>query len=430
MNLKLSNMSNILKSITTLFVATLALSSCSDSSDTEPNTNPHAATTEVPVHIEIGTTWNVDPDDGTRAAPPGAGDTNIDGSEGASDDDGQEELSEINEVRIITFRRVDNSDLSTTATTDDTPFVYDAQNDMRITVTDADDKDYPDGDDFYDKTHKHRVADGTIKKTHGYEYRVIALAYNKNFAPVYPVKNALANDIDSWMKLNLGDGTTLDDFKAKFNRINIDSLLSNYRNTSSKVGSLAISIPQLFYGDCYAQGHTDSKIIKYSYDDNANVPLTGTLYRGMAKVELRVKLTRHTPVGTTHDVDAAYLAADNINTEVGLYNYNCFNSASSLLDTKYSPIGYNKKDDKNEYTSITAWVLPGKTHLALRVYMGEALLDYRYDMGQICTDDVISGDNATGVISPDAIGNMFYLRRNHKYVFTCNDSETILKHKL
>lgn len=429
-------MSNILKSITAIFVATLALSSCTDNSDIAPvtDTDPQAATTEVPVHIEIGSTWNIDPDDGTRAAPPGAGDTNIDGSEGASDDDGQEEISEINEVRIITFRRVDNSDLSTASTTDDTPFVYDAQNDMRVTVTDANDKDYPDGDGFYDKTHKHLVADGTIKKTYGYEYRVIALAYNKDFAPAYPVNNALANDIDSWMKLNLGDGTTLDEFKAKFNRINIDSLLSNYRNSSSKVGNLASCTPQLFYGDCYAQGHTDSKIIKYSYDDNANVPLTGTLYRGMAKVELRVKLKHHNPTALIyHPIDAAYLAADNIYTEVGLYNYNCFNSASSLLDTKYySPIGYNSNADKdgNEYTTISAWLLPGKTHLALRVYMSEAPSNIRYDMGQICTDDLISGDNATGVISPDAIGNMFYLRRNHKYVFTCNDSETILKHKL
>lgn len=425
-------MGNILKSITAMFLAATALSAC-DSSDTAPvpDAAPQAATTEVPVHVEIGSTWNVDPDDGTRAAPPGAGDTNIDGSEGTGDDDGQEELKEINEVRIITFRRADNSDLSAASTTDDTPFVYDAQNDVRISVTDTDDKDYPDGDDFYDKTHKHRVAEGKIKKTYGYEYRVIALAYNKDFAPVYPVKNTLDEGIDSWMKLNLKDGTTLDEFKAKFDNINIDSFSSHYRNSSSKVGKLAIAIPQLFYGDCYAQGHTGSKTIKYAYDDNADVPLTGTLYRGMAKVELRVKLEKHTPVGTTHDVDAAYLAADNIYTEAGLYDYGCFNSAASLLDTQYySPIGYSAKDTENEYTTISAWVLPGKTHLALRVYMSAAAIDYRYDMGQICTEDVISGDNATGVISPDAIGNVFYLRRNHKYVFTCNDSETILKHKL
>ena len=415
-----------------MFLAATAISAC-DSSDTAPvpDAAPQAATTEVPVHVEIGSTWNVDPDDGTRAAPPGAGDTNISGSEGTGDDDGQEELKEINEVRIITFRRADKSDLSAASTTDDTPFVYDAQNDVRITVTDADDKEYPDGDDFYNKTHKHRVAEGKIKKTYGYEYRVIALAYNKKFKAPYPVKNAYKDEIDSFMTLNLKDGTTLDEFKATFNREKLNGNIDNYKNGSSKVGDFAIGIPQLFYGDCYAQGHTDSKTIKYSYADNADVPLTGTLYRGMAKVELRVKLERHTPVGTTHDVDAAYLAADNIYTEVGLYDYGCFNSAASLLDTQYySPIGYSAKDTENEYTTISAWVLPGKTHLALRVYMSQASVLYHYDMGQICTDDVISGDNATGVISPDAIGNVFYFRRNHKYVFTCDNSETILNHDL
>ncbi len=415
-------MSNIAKAFATLYILCMATTACNNDTDT-PQPDREGPTTTVPISIELGTEWNVDPDDGTRAAPPGSGTTSTSGSDSQTTDDGWEETKEINEVRIIAFRRADNSDVATASTNAD-PFVYDPKNDLRVAI--SEDKDYPDGDDAYATSHKHRVAHATIRKTYGYEYRIIALAYNKDCKIPYPLNSAQPEGIDARMTLNLKEGTTLDEFSATFNGFS-RKLISHYSDYT-KISNYAIYIPQLFYGYCHSTGYNDTTI-KYAYGDEADVPITGTLYRGMAEVELQVKLTDHATWGSIErSITSADLLAYNIFTEVSLYDYDCFKSGKTLLaQNYYSPIGYCKRENNSDEITISAWILPCKTKLAMRAYMEGATIGYQHAMGQICTDDVIAGDNATGVISPDAIDNVFYLRRNHKYVFKCSDSETILK---
>ena len=64
--------------------------------------------------------------------------------------------------------------------------------------------------------------------------------------------------------------------------------------------------------------------------------------------------------------------------------------------------------------TLKAYLLPAKTHLAVRVgYDGKPHALNR----QIKAKDVSSADAPTGVIIVDALNDLFYLRRNHKYVF-------------
>lgn len=59
-------------------------------------------------------------------------------------------------------------------------------------------------------------------------------------------------------------------------------------------------------------------------------------------------------------------------------------------------------------------MLPCKTHFAIRVgYDGKPHALNR----KIKAKDVSSADAPTGVIIVDALNDLFYLRRNHKYVF-------------
>ena len=46
--------------------------------------------------------------------------------------------------------------------------------------------------------------------------------------------------------------------------------------------------------------------------------------------------------------------------------------------------------------------------------------------GQIKAKDVVSSETATGVIEVDALNDVFYLRRNHKYVLTYTDQGLLL----
>lgn len=359
-----------------------------------------------------------------------------------SDDNGYEETKSINTVRVIAFRRKAKSDNDTNAdteSTDDTQgFEYDPNND--ITLTTLTDEDGHTDDYLSGTSHKHRVAKGTFAKSKGYEYRIVALAYDTDESFPYPEYSPYWKVINDYTTFHIGKGTTYDDFKVDFGKALVDrntkDQKGNWRSfiwgngltthNSKCLSDYLASIPQLFYGIIYQKGdETQNPIISYSTTENdskivTDTPLTGTLYRGMAEVVLNLK------TGSIGLANPQWycLLADNVLTTVNLTSYDDFNHGyNTIAEGKYTAIAFHSTPSSGETITLKAFLLPGKTHLAVR---GSFHIDPYAQNGQIRTKDVTSSDNATGVISVDALNNIFYLRRNHKYVFTYTDHSVIM----
>ena len=406
-------------------------------------------TVNVPITIALGgygededSTENTTSPNNTRSAPPGAGTSTPSGSN-TSDDNGYEETKSINTIRIITFKRKaveDNGTGTTTQRANDEDFVYDPKND--ITLTELTDESGHTDDYLSGSSHKHRVAKGTFSKSYGYEYRIVALAYDSKEMMPYPEYSPYFNLIDNYMKLNLGTGTSFKDFSATFESATLDGkndkkgnwgsyLTGGHKLTHNTkyISNELISIPQLFYGHVYVKGdETKNPIITYYYDSNDeqinNAPLTGILYRGMAEVVVNIKTEKVQTVNPRWYC----LLADNILTSVKLTQYDDFKKGYNYLsEGKYSAFAYHTTPNLGETITLKGYLLPGKTRLGVRI----ALNDIPYAVnGQFTTVDVSSSDNATGVITVDVVNNVFYLRRNHKYVLTCNDQGAVLKHDI
>ena len=404
-----------------------------------------AQSVEVPVYLAVSGQMNTDGEEpSSRALPPGVGGgESLPGDNaGLSADDGMAELAEIDIIRVVTFRRkdltafehMDPDSLKKRGIVlwadDYDGFEYDAQNSLEIKkLKNKSDVNFTDA--FNSLSHNHKVGVDSIKKIYGYQYRIVALAYNKAVA-------------DANMKLNLASGLKLKDFTATFTNSELDGDLTingaesfggihyytnflSHKNTAN---------PQLFWGYCHLEGD-DSPIINYSNGNDekgnaiVNSKLTGILYRGMAKVELKVKMHSH-QILWSHEFSTVGLMANDVLTKTCLYSYDCFNRGTDVITgnrNNYTVIAQATKSaptDSEGYITLSAWLLPGKVALGLRCKFDG------YDFclnGRIMTDNVSYGDMATGVISPDAHNNIFYLRRNHKYVFKCDNSETILKHE-
>lgn len=124
----------------------------------------------------------------TRVAPPGAGSSSSSGTTG--EDYGYAETDNVNAVRLIAFRRRVQNNGENTATYDAAVndiqgFEYDPTNDRVIngkpTLEDGKKDDYLSGN-----PHKHYVVKGKFGISRGYEYRIIALAYNSQEKSPYP----------------------------------------------------------------------------------------------------------------------------------------------------------------------------------------------------------------------------------------------------
>lgn len=134
------------------------------------------------------------------------------------EDNGYAETNNVDAVRLIAFRRrvQNNGENSTTydaAVNDIQGFEYDPTNDKVITgkptLEDGKKDDYLSG-----KPHKHYVVKGKFGISRGYEYRIIALAYDsqeKSPYPQYEENKVITNDM-----LNIKRGTTFQEFKATF----------------------------------------------------------------------------------------------------------------------------------------------------------------------------------------------------------------------
>lgn len=408
--------------------------------------------TTVPFTITLGGLSSSDANAGqgggnTRVAPPGAGSSSSSGTIG--EDYGYAETDNVNAVRLIAFRRrvQNNGENATTydaAANDIQRFEYDPTNDRVITgkptVEDSKEDDYLSG-----KPHKHYVVKGTFGISRGYEYRIIALAYDsqeKSPYPQYQANHVITNDM-----LNIKRGTTFQEFKATFASYLVEDggrtdtpnnwlgylkkiygiagVISHLHNVNSLSRRL-ITVPQLFYGTLYQQGDdTQNPIIssadyqKENLGNNTPTPLVGTLYRGMAEVEVHITSAAH--YSSKVQTQWYCLLADTVLTQMPLTSYDGFRQGSEPIK-KYTAIAYAPFPGEGKEVVLKAFVLPGKTHLAVRIGFSADPHAHNY---QIKAKDMMSSEAATGVIVVDGVSNLFYLRRNHKYVFTYDKQKTL-----
>lgn len=409
--------------------------------------------TTVPFTITLGGLSSSDANAGqgggnTRVAPPGVGSSSSSGTTG--EDYGYAETDNVNAVRLIAFRRRVQHNGENTATYDAAVndiqgFEYDPTNDKVITgkptVEDGKEDDYLSG-----TSHKHYVVKGTFGISRGYEYRIIALAYNsqeKSPYPQYEENKVITNDM-----LNIKRGTTFQEFKATFASylVNDDGKTNTSNNWLDYLKNKTlllhhveclsrrlITVPQLFYGTLYQQGDdTQNPIIssadyqKENLGNNTPTPLVGTLYRGMAEVEVHITSAAHYSI--TAQTQWYCLLADTVLTQMPLTSYDGFKQGREPINKyskkggSYTAIAYAPFPGEGEEVVLKAFVLPGKTHLAVRIGFDAYPHANNY---QIKAKDMMSSEAATGVIVVDGVSNLFYLRRNHKYVFTYADQSKL-----
>lgn len=397
----------------------LLWTACSDD-ELQPATADEATT--VPITLTLGQR-------ATRSAPPGSTDPMN------PTVDGEAETEQTNTVRIIAFRcKETQEDVSYYNSDDDyadSDFVYDPTNDQTVTCSRA-------------TTSAHRLtAHGKLKKMKGYAYRVVALAYSLTRS--LPFSNQLLADVgeENLFTLNLAAHTTLDQFEADLTHVAHDSW-KEFRNGASIVthnthslsGQLCYA-PQLFYGQCTSVN--GNKVIHFHEKNTADsisstYPLSGVLYRGMAKVQLTLKIDKLYERGTLQWIG---LLANETRTSVKLSAYDDFLQPFNPIHTTmkkgtYTLVGFvNTGLSVGSTVTLTAWLLPTATKLAIRTFIRGSLVrsdDIRNSPIEV--SELSSAETGTGIISPDVVDNTFYLRRNQRYQFKGNLSTLTSKTEL
>lgn len=352
-----------------LAATSLCLWSCSNDDGEAPQLK--GTETQVPITITFGGAWDTD-NATSRVAPPEQGD----GLVGDIDD--------INRVRIITFRRKDAS----VAGTANGQFVYDPTNDV-VTTCQPDDEN------------ERKEAHAQLVKAYGYEYRVVAIAY--------------PSEQEGWFDLNTNlDGLTFDDFEM--------TIKGQETSVAGAFDSKKINVmftPHFFYGYCHLK-NSDEPIIKFGEtEEEKAAPLTGILYRAVAKVEVNLEVEKYGSI-IKYDIEHAALLMDNVYAKTRMSSYDDFLSPKNPYNGKdYTVVDYEENvpkpnEDETITMTMTVYVLPTKTKLGLAIYytvLGIANTKY----GWFSAKDLSYADGATGVISPDVHGDEFYFRRNHKY---------------
>lgn len=382
----------------------LLWTACSDD-ELQPATADEATT--VPITLTLGQR-------ATRSAPPGSTDPMN------PTVDGEAETEQTNTVRIIAFRckeTQENVSYSNDENYADSDFVYDPTNDQTVTCSRA-------------TTSAHRLtAHGQLKKMKGYAYRVVALAYSMTRS--LPFSNHLLADVgeENLFTLNLAAHTTLDQFEADLTHVGHDSW-DEFRNGTGNLTHNTRSLsdqlcyaPQLFYGQCTSVN--GNKVIHFHEKNAADsisstYPLSGVLYRGMAKVQLTLTIDKLYERGTLQWIG---LLANETRTSVKLSAYDDFLQPFNPIHTTmkngtYTLVGFvNTGLSVGSTVTLTAWLLPTATKLAIRTFIRDGLLlRYAYNY-PIEVSELSSAETGTGIISPDVVDNTFYLRRNQRYKF-------------
>lgn len=395
----------------------LLWTACSDD-ELQPATADEATT--VPITLTLGQR-------ATRSAPPGSTDPMN------PTVDGEAETEQTNTVRIIAFRckeTQENVSDSNDENYADSDFVYDPTNDQTVTCSRA-------------TTSAHRLtAHGQLKKMKGYAYRVVALAYSLTRS--LPFSNHLLADVgeENLFTLNLAAHTTLDQFEADLTHVGHDSW-DEFRNGTGNLTHNTRSLsdqlcyaPQLFYGQCTSVN--GNKVIHFHEKNAADsisstYPLSGVLYRGMAKVQLTLTIDKLYERGTLQWIG---LLANETRTSVKLSAYDDFLQPFNPIHTTmkkgtYTLVGFvNTGLSVGSTVTLTAWLLPTATKLAIRTFIRDGLLlRYAYNY-PIEVSELSSAETGTGIISPDVVDNTFYLRRNQRYQFKGNLSTLTSKTEL
>ena len=382
----------------------LLWTACSDD-ELQPATADEATT--VPITLTLGQR-------ATRSAPPGSTDPMN------PTVDGEAETEQTNTVRIIAFRCKETQEdvsYSNDENYADSDFVYDPTNDQTVTCSRA-------------TTSAHRLtAHGQLKKMKGYAYRVVALAYSLTRS--LPFSNHLLADVgeENLFTLNLAAHTTLDQFEADLTHVGHDSW-DEFRNGTGNLTHNTRSLsdqlcyaPQLFYGQCTSVN--GNKVIHFHEKNAADsisstYPLSGVLYRGMAKVQLTLTIDKLYERGTLQWIG---LLANETRTSVKLSAYDDFLQPFNPIHTTmkngtYTLVGFvNTGLSVGSTVTLTAWLLPTATKLAIRTFIRDGLLlRYAYNY-PIEVSELSSAETGTGIISPDVVDNTFYLRRNQRYKF-------------
>lgn len=407
--------------------ALLLWTGCSaDDEAAAPGGGGEGETVTVPLTLDLARTWTTGDDEAPESRdvpnPP------------ALNVDGWAETVGTDRVRIVTFRRRStDAAVGGDGSTNNAPFVYDPSNDYTWEVIQADDR-------FYAK--------GTITKRYGFEYRVVGIAYSSK-RPLSPSNGLLPPAGEAGLfSLNLADGLTYDSFMATLTETEPQgwtnywggaAINANRDHITVNGGGRLVYTPQFFYGYCHAAG-SDDPIIKYA-EFNAetgeyvpNTPLTGTLYRGVAKVEMHITARDRELVTSNRQLTSAFIVANNVRTSVGLTSYDDFlpqapGAAGNTPDySQYTLVAaHDQTAADGEEMVLTAYMLPTKTRFAFRCYYHFSVLLVEYNRSynyQLSVANISSAEAATGVIAPDVQGDVFYLRRNHKYVFK-GDMSTI-----
>lgn len=395
----------------------LLWTACSDD-ELQPATADEATT--VPITLTLGQR-------ATRSAPPGSTDPMN------PTVDGEAETEQTNTVRIIAFRckeTQENVSYSNDENYADSDFVYDPTNDQTVTCSRA-------------TTSAHRLtAHGQLKKMKGYAYRVVALAYSSTRS--LPFSNQLLADVgeENLFTLNLAAPTTLDQFEADLTHVAHDSWeefrngTGNFTHNTRSLSDQLCYAPQLFYGQCTSVN--GNKVIHFHEKNAADsisstYPLSGVLYRGMAKVQLTLKIDKLYESGTLQWIG---LLANETRTSVKLSAYDDFLQPFNPIHTTmkngtYALVGFvNTGLSEGSTVTLTAWLLPTATKLAIRTFIRKGgLLRYAYNY-PIEVSELSSAETGTGIISPDVVDNTFYLRRNQRYQFKGNLSTLTSKTEL
>ena len=352
-----------------LAATSLCLWSCSNDDGEAPQLK--GTETQVPITITFGGAWDTD-NATSRVAPPEQGDGLVNSD--------INEIKDIDRVRIITFRRKDAS----VAGTASGQFVYDPTNDVDTTCQQGD-------------TDARKEAHAQLVKAYGYEYRVVAIAY--------------PSAQEGWFDLNTNlDGLTFDEFEM--------TIKGQETSVAGAFDSKKINVmftPHFFYGYCHLK-NSDEPIIKFGEtEEEKNAPLTGILYRAVAKVEVKLTVGKY----NNHDIKHAALLMDSVYAKTSMSSYDDFLSPKNpYKDKKYTVVDYEENvPSEKETMTMTVYVLPTKTKLGLAVYYTVLGLAHTR-AAWFSAKDLSYADGATGVISPDVHGDEFYFRRNHKYVIT------------
>lgn len=365
-------------------------------------------TAETEVTVGLDAVWEVD---ASRAAPPGTGSAADVGGVGQGPHTGEEEIAEIDHVHIFTFRREETST--------DPEFYYDSFNSPEAALDAT--VNYPTGDELAGHdNHNHKAHTFRITKRYGYEYRIVALAYNK---AAFDAQTRLNNTEDTLKFRN---------FRISF--VSTQATNSQYdgvMDASDHMTGHLTTVPQFFFGTVYAEGFDGQPVIHYYEHTPANehetgLKLRGVCYRAVARIDLEVPNANHTCVGLMNrHLKWISLIADNVGSEARVNDYADFDTPTKHFGgdaAKFTSIAYDGSVNGKSKVTLSAWVLPGIMHLSLKGHCNYETISGSHE-GVIKSYDLSMGGTATGVIAPIAFEDKYYIRKNHKYVLRFNEAD-------